>query len=142
MPDKNVVLAKIGNIQRCLRRIRDITNLEPDRLENFDIQDVFVLNLQRAIQSTIDLAAHIIASEGLGLPANMKEHFSILRQSGIIPESLSRRMTAMVGFRNVAIHDYQSIDPEILKSILVTNLPDLEEFYSVILARYNLPPTP
>ncbi len=43
----------------------------------------------------------------------------------------------MVGFRNIAIHDYQSIDPEILKSILKTNLPDLEDFYTNVLKHYG-----
>jgi uncharacterized protein YutE (UPF0331/DUF86 family) len=104
----------------------------------FNVQDIFVLNLQRAVQSTIDLAAHVVSSEGLGLPANMKEHFLMLQRAGIISEFLANKMTSMVGFRNIAIHDYESIDPAILKSILKTNLPDLEEFYTTILKRYNL----
>lgn len=138
MPDKNIVLAKVGNIQRCLRRIRHVTNSDPQTLDGFDVQDIFVLNLQRAVQSTIDLAAHAIASEGLGLPANMKEHFLMLQRAGIISEFLTNKMISMVGFRNIAIHDYESIDAEILKSILKTNLPNLEGFYSTIVKHYNL----
>ncbi len=56
MPDRDVVLAKVAAIQKCLKRIRDVTGLDPDRLDDPDAQDIFVLNLQRAIQSTIDLA--------------------------------------------------------------------------------------
>jgi uncharacterized protein YutE (UPF0331/DUF86 family) len=138
MPDQDVVLGKVSNIQRCLRRIRDVTQLDTQSLASLDVQDIFVLNLQRAVQSTIDLAAHVIASEGLGLPATMKEHFLMLQRAGIISEFLANKMNSMVGFRNIAIHDYESIDPEILKSILKTNLPDLEEFYTAILKRYNL----
>ncbi len=137
MPDKNIVLGKVGNIQRCLRRIQEVTGLDPQTLDGFNVQDIFVLNLQRAVQSTIDLAAHIISSEGLGLPNNMKEHFLILQRAGITSESLTSKMISMVGFRNIAIHDYQSIDTEILKSILKTNLPDLEEFYTNILKHYG-----
>jgi uncharacterized protein YutE (UPF0331/DUF86 family) len=138
MLDKDIVLGKVANIQRSLRRIREVTGMEPQTLDGFNVQDIFVLNLQRAMQSTIDLAAHIIASEGLGLPANMKEHFLMLQRAGIISEFLANKMTSMVGFRNIAIHDYASINPEILKSILKANLPDLEEFYSTILKHYNL----
>jgi uncharacterized protein YutE (UPF0331/DUF86 family) len=138
MPDVNIVLGKVANIQRCLNRIREVTNLDPQTLNGFNVQDIFVLNLQRAVQSTIDLAAHVVSSEGLGLPANMKEHFLMLQRAGIISEFLANKMTSMVGFRNIAIHDYESIDPAILKSILKTNLPDLEEFYTTILKRYNL----
>lgn len=138
MPDKDIVLGKVNNIQRCLRRIRTVTNLDPHALDSLDAQDIFVLNLQRAIQSTIDLAAHIIASEGMGLPATMKEHFLMLQRAGIISEFLANKMISMVGFRNIAIHDYEAIDPAILKSILTSHLPDLEEFYTSILKRYNI----
>ncbi len=46
-------------------------------------------------------------------------------------------MESMVGFRNVAIHDYQTINKDILKSILVKNLKDLEDFYTRILIHYK-----
>ncbi len=138
MPDKDIVLAKVGNIQRCLRRINDVTGGDPDRLEEIDTQDIFVLNLQRAIEATIDIAAHIIASEGLGLASTIKENFKILHEAGIIDHGLMKKMQAMVGFRNIAVHDYTSIDLEILKSILKNNLKDLEEFYTFILKRYKI----
>ena len=47
MPDEDVVLAKVAAIQRCLRRIKDVTGLDPARLEELDAQDIFVLNLKR-----------------------------------------------------------------------------------------------
>ena len=62
MPDRDVVLAKAAAIQRCLRRIEEVTGLKPASLADQDTQDIFVLNLQRAIQSAIDLASHIIAA--------------------------------------------------------------------------------
>jgi uncharacterized protein YutE (UPF0331/DUF86 family) len=137
MPDKEIVLGKVGNIQRCLQRIREVTGLDPEQLDDPDVQDIFVLNLQRAIQATIDLAAHVIATEGLGLPTTLKEHFQILQRAGVIPEFLANKMTSMVGFRNIAIHNYESIDPEVLKAILKRHLPDLEEFYTAILKHYR-----
>ena len=75
MVDRDVVFAKINAIQRCLKRIKDVTNLDPETLENLDIQEIVILNLQRAIQSSIDLAAHIVADEGLGLPQELRENF-------------------------------------------------------------------
>ena len=67
MPDRDVVLAKVATVQKCLRRIRETTGLEPQSLDDIDKEDIFVLNLQRAVQAVIDLATHIVASEGLGL---------------------------------------------------------------------------
>jgi uncharacterized protein YutE (UPF0331/DUF86 family) len=137
MPDKDVVFAKTASIQKCLRRIKEVTGLNPDSLDEINKQDIFVLNLQRAVQSTIDLAAHVIASEGLGVPDTIRDNFLRLEQAGIIGRDLSKRMQAMVGFRNIAIHDYQAINIEILKTILGKHLKDLEEFYTEILLHFN-----
>jgi len=133
----DIILAKTGNIQRCLRRIREATDLNPDSLDEIDKQDIFVLNLQRAVEAAIDIAAHIVASEGLGLASTIKDNFKFLSEAGIIDENIFKKMQAMVGFRNIAVHDYQSIDVAILKSILTDNLKDIEEFYAVILKRFS-----
>jgi uncharacterized protein YutE (UPF0331/DUF86 family) len=138
MPDNDVVLAKAASIQKCLRRIKEVTGLNPDSLSEINIQDIFVLNLQRAVQSTIDLASHVMASEGLGVPDTIKDNFLRLEQAGIIGRDLSKKMQAMVGFRNIAIHDYQVINVDILKTILIQHLKDLEEFYTVILVHFNI----
>jgi len=138
MMEPDVVYAKVGNIQNCLRRIREVTGLDPDRLDNIDVQDLFVLNLQRAVQSAIDLCAHIIASDGLGLPGTLKENFSLLQQAGFLPAPLTKRLIGIVGFRNIAIHDYQILKVEVLKSIMTDHLVDLEEFVKAILQHYKL----
>jgi uncharacterized protein YutE (UPF0331/DUF86 family) len=136
MPDMDVLLAKAGNIQRCLKRIKEATSLDPANLDDIDKQDVFVLNLQRAIESAIDMAAHIAASEGLGLASVIKDNFRFLKEAGIIDEALFKKMQSMVGFRNIAVHDYQAIDVAVLKAILTHNLRDLEEFYSAVLRKF------
>ncbi|MEO1784127.1 DUF86 domain-containing protein [Thermodesulfobium sp. 4217-1] len=138
MIEPDVIFAKVANIQRCLKRISAITNNDPNSLEDIDKQDMFILNLQRAIESTIDIAAHIIASQGLGLATTIKENFKLLNDAGIIDADLTKRMQSMVGFRNIAIHDYASLDINILKSILQHNLKDIEEFYTLILKKFIL----
>lgn len=137
MPDRDVVLAKANAIQKCLKRIKDVTGLKPDTLDGLDAQDIFILNLQRAVQSAIDLATHIIAAEGLGVSDTIKGNFVLLEKSGLIKKGLSKKMQAMVGFRNIAVHDYQSIKVEILKTILVRHLKELEEFYTKILLHFK-----
>ncbi len=138
MLDKDVVLAKISIIQRCLRRIKEITHLNPESLDDLLIQDAFMLNLQRAVQASIDLAAHIVASDSLGLPSSLKDNFRLLFENKIIDKSISQKMQKMTGFRNIAVHDYQSLNINILKSILSRNLKDLEDFYTSILCHFNL----
>lgn len=137
MVDQDILLAKIASIRKCLERIRRVTGGNSDSLDDPDVQDIFVLNLQRAVQAAIDLAAHQVADEKIGLPANLKENFSLLEARQMINPSLSRRLQAMVGFRNIAVHDYQQLDLIILKSILEHRLGDLDEFVQVITKRYH-----
>lgn len=138
MVDQDVVLEKVASIQRCLRRIQEKTNLDPSSLDDVDVQDIVVLNLQRAIQSAVDLAAHVIAEEGLGLPRSLKEHFELLSNSGVISDEVAARMQAMVGFRNIAVHEYERIDVRILKTILTKHLQDLVLFYREVLNHCGL----
>jgi uncharacterized protein YutE (UPF0331/DUF86 family) len=133
MVDKDVVLEKINRIQNCLQRIYKTVASDISRLEHYDEQDIVTLNLQRAIQLTIDLAAHVVRARSLGMPQTLKENFQLLYQNQLIDSSLKEKMESMVGFRNVAVHDYESINPEILKRVVTHHLKDLEEFYTAIL---------
>ncbi|MGI6649767.1 MAG: type VII toxin-antitoxin system HepT family RNase toxin [Bacillota bacterium] len=135
--DQDVVLAKVAIIRRCLKRIEKVTEGDPAKLDTYDCQDIFVLNLQRAVQATIDLAVHLVAINELGMPSNIKDSFELLKRESIISSDLADRMKRMVGFRNIAVHDYQALDPEILKSILTTNLIDLVEFYEAVLRSHG-----
>lgn len=137
MPDKDIIMAKVAIIQRCLKRIKETTRLDPESLDDIDKQDIFVLNLQRAVQAVIDLASHLVASEGLGLPDTIKGNFRLLYEGKIINKELARKMENMVGFRNIAVHDYQSLNGEIIKSILSKNIGDLEEFYTAVIRRFG-----
>ncbi|MCI0414398.1 DUF86 domain-containing protein [bacterium] len=136
MVDGDILLSKADAIQRALKRIKGVTGLDPNALDNQDKQDIFLLNLQRAIQSTIDLASHVVASENLGLPDTVKGYFVLLESAGILNKNLAERMRAMTGFRNIAINEYEALNLQIVKSILVKHLSDLEEFYLTILKHY------
>ena len=138
MLDRDVAFAKIGIIKRCMQRIVQVTALDPAAFDDFTVQDVFVLNLQRAVQAAIDLAAHVVASEGFGMPVDLKENFRFLREHGIIVAGLAEKLEKMVGFRNIAVHEYQEIDIEVLKTILVQNLRDLEDFYAAVVSFFRL----
>jgi uncharacterized protein YutE (UPF0331/DUF86 family) len=138
MVDRDILLAKIASIRKHLDRVQSATRGEPQSLDILDIQDIFVLNLQRAVQATVDLAAHIVADEKLGLPDSLKENFVLLERAQIIQPSLSKRLQAMVGFRNIAIHDYERLDLNILKALLQHHLVDLEEFSKTVTERYRV----
>lgn len=131
-----VVLNKAAVMERCLKRIAEEYEGHEDELESdYTRQDAIVLNLLRASEAAIDLAMHEARVGKLGLPQESREAFALLERAGRIEPELSERMQAMVGFRNVAVHDYQKLRLEILKSILENHLNDFRNFAAAILSR-------
>jgi uncharacterized protein YutE (UPF0331/DUF86 family) len=124
----DVVLNKIAAIERCLRRARDDYGGDPSRLENPTVEDAIVLNLQRACESSIDLAMRLVARRRLGVPQESRAAFELLEKAGLLTPELSTRMKHMVGFRNIAVHEYQQMDRTILEAILRDRLGDFDDF--------------
>ena len=133
----DVVVNKVAVIERCLRRVAEDYHGQPKRLENLTVQDAIVLNVQRACEAAIDLAMHVVAQRRLGVPQDARSAFDLLHRESLIDADLARRMKAMVGFRNIAVHDYQQMHVVILQRILAERLGDLTEFGQRVLA---LPP--
>ena len=125
----DVVLNKTATIERCLARVRE-EHAGDDRNLYHDLtkQDSVVLNLQRACEAAIDLAMHLVAVRRLGLPQESREAFDLLRDAGIIDPQLADRLKAMVGFRNVAVHDYQRLNLDVVRAIVATRLDDFPAF--------------
>ena len=132
MPD-DVALNKIQTIERCLRRVAEEYGDDADSLQNFTKQDSMILNIQRACEAALDLAMHVVAERGLGLPQSSREAFSLLQKNGLLEPDLTKRLQAMVGFRNIAVHDYQAINLAIVQAIIENNLADLRQFGEIIL---------
>ena len=129
----DVVLNKISVIERCKKRVLDVYDQKPENLKDYTKQDSIILNIQRACEACIDLAMHIVAQERLGLPQTSRDAFDILESSSIIDEEIAKRLKAMVGFRNIAVHDYQTINLNILEQIVEKHLEDFTDFTKQIL---------
>jgi len=114
----DVVLNKIQTIQRCLKRIDEEFSSVDDFKTNYTKQDSVILNLERASQATIDIANHIIKLQNLGLPSKSRESFEILWKSGYISDKTKQSMQSMVGFINIAMHDYQKLNIDIVISVV------------------------
>ncbi len=133
MPD-DVLLNKVAIIERCLYRIREeYEGHEGELATNFTRQDAIVLNLLRACEASIDVAMHLVRVNRLGIPQESREAFTMLAAAGLIDEGLSSRLKTMVGFRNIAVHDYQKLNLDIVRSILQERLKDFRDFNRRIL---------
>ncbi len=94
--------------------------------------------MQRAVQAAIDLATHVVATEGHGLAAAVAENFTLLEQQGVIDPQLALRLRKMVGFRTIAVHNYQALNLDIVEAIVTRHLGDLRAFSAVIAQRFRL----
>lgn len=129
----DVILNKAASIERCLQRIQDeYAGDKQNLLANQTKQDAIVLNLQRACETTIDLAMYVISQRKLGVPQDSRDAFALLQTGDILPADLAQRMQRMVGFRNVAIHEYTRLNLDVIHSIITKQLDDFRTFSSTI----------
>jgi len=136
--DRNIVDAKLESLRRCIERIASKTPPSADDLtQSPDLQDIIALNLQRAVQLSVDLASHLIAETDARPPSTMAENFEVLKNLQIINPGLAERMTKAVGFRNIAVHSYQSIDWTIVYQICSRHLDDFRQFAKAISQRLD-----
>ena len=133
MENEAVLINKFDSIQRCINRINEEYEGNPDNLEDYRRVDSIVLNLQRACETVTDMAMYIVANRKLGVPQTKKEAFVKLEENNLIDSKVSKNMQNMIGFRNIAIHDYKNIDENILQDIIENHLGDLIEFATIIL---------
>lgn len=139
MIDKSLLLAKASKVDSHLRRIREKRTASLDQfLEDLDRQESILFNLQMAIQNCIDMAAHIISDEDLGVAGSTNEMFYILQENGYLDPGLTEKMVASVGFRNLIVHEYGNVDLKKVYQIAHKHIDDLENFLRMLLERSGM----
>ena len=127
--DRDVVTAKLESLRRCVERVRTRTPESAGELSaSCDAQDIVCLNLERAVQACVDIAAHIVSDSECAVPDTMAEAFGALEGQGVLSRELAERMRRAVGFRNISVRAYQTLDWEIVHSIATKRLGDFVEF--------------
>ena len=89
--------------------------------------------LQLSIQIIVDISHLIIIDLGLKRPEDNYEAISILFENKIISEKLAKKLTKMIGLRNILVHEYGKIDRKKIYKILKEQMGDLEEFKKQII---------
>ena len=113
--DTVILIEKLESLRRCIRRIEDKKPIDIDQLkQDIDLQDILVLNLTRAVQLAVDIGSHIISQSEQTTPKTMGDIFAVLQQMGAISAQTRTQLKKAVGFRNVAVHQYEAINWEIV----------------------------
>lgn len=123
----DVLVNKAATVERCVARVRSALAGDP-ALASLDAQDVVVLNLQRAAQACIGGAMHAVRTERLGLPQTSRDAFAMLADTGTLDADLAAAMMRVVGFRNVAVHEYRALNLDVVRSVAADGLGNVEAF--------------
>ena len=127
--NRQVIENKLESLRRCLQRVEERCPDSVDALiKDIDAQDVLTLNLSRAVQLCVDIALHILSARNHTLPQTMAGAFTALAEEGVIDTGLAEKMRKAVGFRNIAIHEYEAINWAIVFAIARKNMEDFRQF--------------
>ena len=138
MVNKRVLAAKCSAIDHHLARAVDKRQVDLEVfLKDLDRQESILFNLQMAVQNCIDIAAHVVSDEELGIAGSTNELFYLLEENTIIDSGLTEKMIQAVGFRNLIVHEYGKVDLRIVYQAAWESLEDLRELMRAVLGRFG-----
>ena len=127
--DKQLINEKIEQLRRHVKRLELKKPKSADQLiADIDLQESITLNLTQAVQVAVDIASHIISTSEAKAPSTMAGAFEALEKLGVIDHEIANNLKKAVGFRNTAVHNYQTIDWKIVFNICQNNIDEFKEF--------------
>jgi uncharacterized protein YutE (UPF0331/DUF86 family) len=131
--DKDVINRKLESLRRCIARITSKLPITQEALRsNYDLQDIIALNLERAVQTCVDIAAHVLSQTEAPPPSTMAEGFARLAELQILPLQLAESLQKAVAFRNILVHNYMDINWDIVTDMVTYRLTDFVQFAQAI----------
>ena len=132
----DVLINKAATIERCVMRAREEYAANPSGFaSDFTRQDAAILNIQRACEAALDMGQHVIRRERLGIPQSARDVFTLLARAGWIDAGLAESLRRMVGFRNIAVHEYQTLQMPVTIAIITQHLDDFLDYSRRMLQR-------
>jgi uncharacterized protein YutE (UPF0331/DUF86 family) len=136
--DKVLLLRKLAELEEYLRQIKEYANVNVEQYsKDWRIQRIVERTLQMMIESCADIAGHIISDRGYRVPTSYADTFRALYEKEILTKDLFDTMEKMSKFRNMIVHHYDGIDPEIVVTILRKDLDDFLTFKNLIINLLN-----
>ena len=138
MVDKVLLLRKLAELEEYLRQIKEYANVNVEQYsKDWRIQRIVERTLQMMIESCADIAGHIISDRGYRVPTSYADTFRVLYEKEILTKDLFETVEKMSKFRNIIVHHYDRIDPEIVVTILRKDLDVFLAFKNLIINLLN-----
>jgi uncharacterized protein YutE (UPF0331/DUF86 family) len=136
MTETTLVLQKLTTLREHVGRVQRRRPATAEVLHrDVDLQDALAMSLLVAIQEAIDIAFHVAADEGWGVPSSYAESFEILARHGVIDADLAPELIAASGLRHRLAHGYAAVDVERVWAEIPASMAALER-YTTAIARF------
>lgn len=133
MADKEVVLRRVGYLEKIINYLEGIEKFSKEEFSNDpDIYFRFERALHLALETVIDLGNHLIAANNLRTPESNRDVLKVLYENNLINKTLCSKLEKMAGFRNILVHDYLVLDRELEYDIIRNNLDNIRKFMEMI----------
>ena len=128
MVDKEIVQNRLLKLEEYIKDLEEYQNIKSTKYKEDKLLKRFLeRTLHLAIEACLDIGNHIISDERLGLVDNNADVIRVLAENDII-KAKEENYIKMAKFRNIIVHDYATLDDEIMIKVLKENLNDLKQF--------------
>lgn len=125
----DIIINKFTTIELCIKRINDVYQQAQDHFDtDYTSQDSVILNLQRACEACIDVANIANKHHKTGIPQSGRDSFELLAKAGYLSAPLATNLQKMVGLRNIAVHNYQTLNLDVVKHVIENRLHEFTDF--------------
>lgn len=135
--DVDKLRQKAALIREKLRLLREVRKEGREAfLESSTAEAATTRYLQIAIESVVDVAHHLIARKGWGLPKTYQEAIDLAMREGFLPAERAEAFRRLVTFRNRAVHLYDMPKAGEVWDVLENYLEDLDTVLGAVATEY------
>jgi len=132
--DDAVVRRRLRRLDELLQGLREVGARSREAfLDDTMAQHATAWRLQRAIQAVLNIGAHILAERGIVDWEEYREIPQRLTRFGVLSTALAARLEKAAGQRNILVHMYVEVDPELIYETLQEDLDAFNEFAECVL---------
>ena len=134
MVDRDKIEGLIRNLQQYTMYLREIVEQnQQEFLMDYKSIGSARYYLQVSIETCINIANHLIATEKLRTPKDYRDSFQVLNETSILPDDLTHTMRELAGLRNLLVHLYWEVDDKMIFEGIRSELGDFDAYAGCIM---------
>ncbi len=130
--DTRRIQEKINELESYLRELSTLLPQHEHDYRDLRTKRACERTFELACETLIDVCNLIISQEGYGKPTDSKDSVNRLVRNAVISEDLGNRLRDMIGFRNLLVHRYYTVDDQQTLNYLKNEMNDFLEFIGAV----------